>query len=161
MADVAFGNTDDIATIQGVGYSDSSPSGNFAWIWGGPFILSTGGELQSLNAYVSNAGAKFKLALYADNAGEPGALLAVTNELTAAGGERTSGNTTTNPTLSSEASYWIAINCFNTTNLRRKVAAGQKNRYVVANYATAPFPDPPTGTSTYDNYLLEIGRAHV
>lgn len=103
-------------------------------------------RLKSGAAVVRNA----KVAIYADNAGAPGALL---------------GNSVSTPISPgwnliplvayvslSASSYWLASVCdANDATLRK--ASGGTERYVAMTY-TDPFPDPPSGLS-----VLELDQA--
>jgi hypothetical protein len=100
----------------------------------------------------ANAAGNVKVALYADNAGTPGALLQAVNVSTpvVAG-----WNTITIPATAvvSGTNYWLAT-ATNVACLAYQAAPGTLRKYVTVNYATYTFTASPAGgtsaTGFYD-----------
>jgi hypothetical protein len=64
-------------TIGGI---NSSLSQNFQWA-AGPYTVSENGTITQISWYVANTSTSFKLGVFADNGGTPGALIAFTDTI--------------------------------------------------------------------------------
>ena len=98
------------ASLQHVGLDKTSNSGYFTVMstkWEAtPVTLATNGELLELSAYVNGLLLPMKLAIYSDNAGKPGNLLAQTGPLIGGLGWITGPVPSTKLT---PGKYWLAI----------------------------------------------------
>ena len=119
------------------------------YIWADRFIASVTGVMDQFRVKVDGAG-NLKVAVYADDAGEPGVLLNALNTDQAV----TAGwNTISFPdtSLTSGTDYWLAfisdakITC-------RYSSAGKVKRYKVQAYAGYSFQDPAPDMSNLDGY---------
>jgi hypothetical protein len=90
-----------------------------------------------------------KCALYADNAGEPGALITAMNTGQAVTGSGWETLSFTSTPIVNGTVYWLAIQC---------VATGGTIRYKSATYSSFTFPDPAgSGFSSEVEYILIAG----
>lgn len=105
----------------------------------------------------SNGAANVKVAVYADDAGEPGALLGYSASTAIASGWNAVPLTAS--VVLSAGSYWLASICDASGKTLRN-ATGGTERYASMTYANA-FPDPPVGTSSaaYDQAIAGWGWA--
>jgi len=119
------------------------------YIWADKFTASVTGVMDQFRIKVNGAG-NVKVAVYADDAGEPGALLNAVN----AGQAVTAGwNTISFPStqLTSGTGYWLAfitdakITC-------RYTSGGKVKRYKAQAYAGYSFEDPAPDMSNMDGY---------
>jgi len=102
-----------------------------------------------------------KCALYADNAGEPGALITAMNtgQAVTGGGWETLSFTST-PIVNGTV-YWLAIN-IDTDGAVQRIAGSGIIRYKSAAYAGFTFPDPAgTGLTPSAQYDLVAGWGEV
>lgn len=119
------------------------------YIWADKFTASVTGVMDQFRIKVDGSG-NVKVAVYADDAGEPGALLNAVN----AGQAVTAGwNTISFPStqLTSGTDYWLAF----ITDVRitcRYTSAGKVKRYKVQAYAGYSFEDPAPDMSNMDGY---------
>ncbi|MCJ7664203.1 MAG: hypothetical protein MUO24_08155 [Desulfobacterales bacterium] len=99
----------------------------------------------------SDVSGNIKIAIYADNAGQPGALITAMNT-----GQAVSAgwNTLTfaSTPVTSGTFYWMATNYDTTGACQYMDSAGWPFRHKAETYATFTFPDPPTGLSTANAY---------
>ena len=118
-------------------------------------FTAVAGQLNTI--YVKSAGAaNAKVALYADNAGEPGTLLGYSVSKAIVAGWN--AITLITPVVLSAGSYWLSSVCDSSSKTLR-IATGGTARYVAMTY-TDPFPNPPAGTSsgTFDHALCGYGN---
>ncbi|MCD6599709.1 MAG: hypothetical protein J7L19_03970 [Dehalococcoidia bacterium] len=134
-----------------IGEDDHASDGTVdtGYIWADKFTASVTGVMDQFRVKVDGPG-NLKLAVYADDAGEPGTLLNALNT----GQAVTAGwNTITFPdtSLTSGTDYWLAfisdakITC-------RYTSAGKVKRYKVQAYAGYSFEDPAPDMSNLDGY---------
>lgn len=110
-----------------------------------------------------NANGNVKCAIYADSAGEPGALITAMNtgQAVTAGAWRTLNFTSTS--ITSGTYYWLAI-CIDTNGAVQayNVGSGNQQRYKSATYSTFTFPDPAgSGFGSANWYDLVAGWESV
>jgi hypothetical protein len=97
-----------------------------------------------------------KCAIYADSAGEPGALITAMNtgQAVTAGGWRTLNFTPTS--ITSGTYYWLALN-FDVTGAAQYISSGD-GRWKIATYSSFTFPNPAgSGFSSGAYSELEAG----
>lgn len=134
-----------------IGEDDETPDGTVFqdYIWADKFTASVTGAMDQFRIKVDGSG-NVKVAVYADDDGEPGALLNAVN----AGQAVTAGwNTISFPdtSLTSGTAYWLAF----ITDVRitcRYTSAGKVKRYKVQAYAGYSFEDPAPDMSNMDGY---------
>jgi hypothetical protein len=135
-AAIPFGRT------SSAGFNDNS---DWGYLNGSLAPLATGGALNSLSVYVGNTSgtAHLRLALYADNGGSPGTLIAQTNPVTAQVGWNSIYTTTTQAI--SAGNYWIVAQTDDPNTVYR-MASGMSGTNAVG-WAAQPYgPFPPTAT---------------
>jgi hypothetical protein len=110
------------------------------------------GVVEQLRAAISTTCPSVGMALYADDAGSPGALLGITERKACEAGTISFTMTATVP-VSAETAYWIAI--------KTQVTGGMRGTYVLGAAVTlsvahsADFPDPLAGTGAY-NFDIDL-----
>jgi len=98
-----------------------------------------------------------KCAIYADNAGEPGALITGMNTGQAVTGSGWETLSFTPTSITNGVAYWLAV-CFDTNGAITYKAGGGTYRYKAATYSTFTFPSPAgSGFTNYDGYEIEAG----
>jgi hypothetical protein len=125
-----------------------------------PANVPSNGVLQSLSLYARTAGQKFKLALYdaTGEGGKPGALLAQTEEGSAATNNTwVTLNTTTNPTLTAGQSVWIAFVASNLNPVNFRAATGSYICYTLATTGYPTVQNPFPGSFTYAEVVSMYG----
>jgi hypothetical protein len=114
------------------------------------------GQVLSASAYLgSSATGNMRIGLYADNAGEPGALIATTEEkaFSATGsGHREELTFTSPPTTVGGVKYWLACHTDVSVNSRGSDGTNQNDarRLISQSYASG-LPDPFGSSSSYSN----------
>lgn len=156
-----------MATFGNTNVEDTSTSGWQNYPGACKFTLSETAIIQSITLYVNAGYGDIRLAIYDDDAGDPGALQCETaSEATDAGWNTL--NTATNPTLS-PGTYWLAWHIANDgENIRNK--AGTSNQLAYRFHEYGAFPDPFTPEwyadeeySIYSTYTTTIvgGFTHI
>lgn len=108
----------------------------------------------------SGVSGNVKCAIYADSAGEPGALITAMNTGQAVTGGQWNTLTFTSTSITSGTYYWLAV-CVDTVGAIQQIAGGTM-RYKVGAYSTFTFPDPAgTGFTSAAYTYLEAGWASV
>ncbi len=101
-----------------------------------------------------------KCAIYADNAGEPGALITSMNTGQAVTGSGWETLTFTPTSITNGVAYWLAV-CFDTAGAvtYKNSGGGTPYRTKTATYSSFTFPDPAgSGFTSYNNfYDIEAG----
>jgi len=117
------------------------------------FTAVKNGVLTELRHKAYGSG-NMKFAIYADNAGEPGALLTSSASAAVAAG----WNAINFPqwVIEKDANYWLACNSDTLDTIGRFVDATVPIKYKVVTY-TDPFPNPPSGLGTQNWRLLIAG----
>ncbi|MBM4074622.1 MAG: hypothetical protein FJ267_03150, partial [Planctomycetes bacterium] len=138
----AGAGSDGNPALKRVGLDTSGTSSYFSqmsskWI-ATPVTLTTKGEMLELSAYVDGKNLPMKLAIYSNNGGKPGALLAQTPSLTSGLGWMTGKI----PTLQlSPGTYWLAIAFSNDTQRAyRASTSGITTSELSGQSFTAGFP---------------------
>jgi hypothetical protein len=118
----------------------------------GKFTALASGTMNQIQIKITATG-NVKVAIYADNAGEPGSLLNSIGSTAVTVGV----NSITFPdtTIISGTPYWLAFNQ-DTNLLVDGINTGGTSRYATLTY-TNDFPDPPTGLSSYTHLLQLAG----
>jgi hypothetical protein len=114
------------------------------------------GQVLSASAYLgSSASGNTRMALYADNAGEPGALIATTEAK--AFSATTSGHWeeftfTAPPTMVDGVKYWLACHTDASVNSRGSDGSNQNDaRRLISQSYAGGLPDPYGAGSSYSN----------
>ena len=114
------------------------------------------GQVLSASAYLgSSAGGNMRIGLYADNAGEPGALIATTEEKAfsaTSSGHWEELTFSSPPTTLGGARYWLACHSDASVNSRGSDGSNQNDarRMITQSYASG-LPDPFGFGSSYNN----------
>ena len=112
------------------------------------------GTLASIKVHSIYLSGKIKVAIYADNAGSPGALLAAASEASIVSGWNTisiSGSVA----IVSGTYYWLAHNT-DTESLLSAKSSGGTALYKSATYSSFSFPDPAGSGFTGDSYTYFV-----
>jgi hypothetical protein len=135
----SFGNTN-IGTYQD-GNDGHAKSASY-------FICSHTGTITDIFAYVARVGAKGNCAaaIYADNAGSPGALIAATNKAVVGTSFSWVDFKLPSPvSVTSGTGYWLAISSNNALNLNVVVGSGVRVNNGISSWFSNPF-GPVWGT---------------
>ncbi len=115
----------------------------------GPYAPLTSGSLTSLSMYTNVAGVTFKLLIYGDTAGAPGALLGKTGDMTSVTNNWVTANTLAAVALTSGNNYYIGN--MQSTLISSRSDAGNYGWYKNGQtYGTEPNPFP-AGYATETN----------
>ena len=114
------------------------------------------GQVLSASAYLgSSASGNMRIGLYADNAGEPGALIAITEDkafTATSAGYWEELTFTSPPTTVSGARYWLACHTDASVNSRGSDGSNQNDaRRMIAQSYAGSLPDPFGSGSSYSN----------
>jgi hypothetical protein len=135
--------------------ADSSVSGaNYFYLT--KFTAEASGSMTEFRVK-SSASGNAKVAIYADNAGEPGALITAMNtgQAVSGGGWETLSFTST--PITSGTVYWLAF-CMDTNYAIGMNSAGGTLRYKAGTYSTFTFPNPAgTGFSSLAYFGITAG----
>jgi len=121
----------------------------------GKFTAIATGTLSEIKIYALASG-NVKVAIYADNAGEPGALIVANNTGQAVTLNQWNTLTIGSAQITQGTVYWIACNADTSGAITRNTGAGTQ-RYKVATYSGFTFPDP--AGSDFTNQVYEYARA--
>lgn len=117
------------------------------------FTASANGTATKIKVKLNNActaGKKVKVAIYADNAGAPGAMLMGSNELTAPAAGWQEFTLTSSQSITSGTTYWLAVWSDDTNHLEISCDTQTGiSRYKTLTYGT--WPNNPTGMINGDN----------
>jgi hypothetical protein len=146
-------------TIKLIGHSgtgDDNAGGTVNYFYLHKFTAEVTGSLSEIRIK-ADTGGSCKVALYADNAGEPGVRLAKKDASTtvATGWNTIALEASAFVTINTD--YWLAI-AVGTANLLRRVIAGpNQRRYRAETYSSFVFPDPAgSGFTTGTTYTALI-----
>jgi hypothetical protein len=120
----AVGVTDPLET-----FSSHAPD----YLLGNPLMVVDGGDLVSFGMYANATGARGRLALYTDNGGQPGRLIASTGPFTVASGQQTESPTA--PANIQPGNYWI----FGLYDTNAAPGMGTADPYLPVAYYSQPF----------------------
>jgi hypothetical protein len=135
-----------ILGTSSVGGTNSSLTQNFQWA-SGPYTATENGTITEIAWYVASTATSFKLGVFLDNAGTPGALIAVTGITTSGTGWRSGA---ASGQILAGQSYWIGMICNNSHS--SVYSAGTKGiRYVATNFATGLTDPYPAGSTLVAN----------
>lgn len=139
-------------TVKLVGADDIVPDMGMSknYLQGTKFIADASGNMTEFKVR-SNFSCNMKVALYEDNAGEPGALITAMNT----GQAVTDGLNTltfTSTPITVGVTYWLMVNI--DANIGAvKTSTGQQRRYKAAAYSGFSFPNPAgSGFSSQTTY---------
>jgi len=149
-------------TVKLVGADDIATD---SWCTGIYFYLCTftavaSGSMTGFRVKSTLAG-NVKCALYADNAGEPGALITAMNTGQAVTAGQWNTLSFTSTPITNGVTYWLAVNTQGSPDYQQvlaKTGATAYTRYKAVTYSTFTFPDPAgTGFSSWNGYLMTAG----
>jgi hypothetical protein len=140
--------------IKLVGADDASGPNE----WANYFILTkftavASGDMTEFRVKSAVSG-YVKCALYADNSGEPGALITAMNTGQAVSGGGWEALSFTSTPITQGTVYWLAIN-ISINGAVQYVGSGGVTRYKAATYSTFTFPDP-AGSGFSSNAAVEL-----
>ena len=153
LAGGAFGQTQAGSSLDtgGAGYLDVS----------GPYTVAGPVSVGKLSAYVAGGASvsEFRGVIYADNGGQPGALVGVTPEVTIAAGRAVGwvDLTFTTPVSIGAGSFWLGYWYADSNSRHYFVGQAGAERFVRATYASsssppATFGAAATSSSSYSVY---------
>jgi len=146
--------------IFGYDKKGGSSTRNNTYLKGSKFLCPDNGVAESITVYImqySSETPKIKCAIYKDNNGYPGELVAVTEEwiLTSGWDDWKSFNITSGGQLTTNTYYWLIV--WSNRNYWLYYSSGETNQSVYKLKAyTGDFPDPFPSGGTYQNYVYSI-----
>jgi len=134
--------------------TDYTLTGKDSRFWCNPFVASKSGNVTEIRCRSSDTSGHYKAAIYADNAGAPGALIQANNvEVNAVNGWAVLTLSTPAPVVSG-TTYWLAMASDATTSIYYVAGGTRKGKAIT--FSTFAFPDPAgTGFDT-DSYTHAI-----
>ncbi|HRU38576.1 MAG TPA: hypothetical protein P5511_01765, partial [Candidatus Goldiibacteriota bacterium] len=147
-------------------YAGSQSTGNTNAFLDGNFIGATRYQMHE-NGYVFNMsayvpvinGGNIRMAVYADNAGEPGNIIFQTGEITAVTGWNTAD--INNPVHLEKGRYWLAVQVSNTgTAVDADSSAGLSSRTFAMAYSAFP-GSLPAGNSTTNCFTIKAAYCPI
>ncbi len=126
---------------------------NGNWI-GISFTALSNSTVNRINLYVSNASGNARLGLYSSSSGEPGDLLAQTDEISLNNGWN-SGTLDSSQSLISGETYWLAFEVNSSATTLHYNSVPGRQRYKSYSYGSLPSPAPINcfiGTGIYSIY---------
>ena len=128
------------------------------------YIPDVNMQLNSISTvtYQTASGANYQCAIYADNSGAPGNLIASTSTNTGINSYTPTSSAFASPvSLTGGTAYWLAFNCDSYLNLMAPGAGnGTNNAYAQSQSYSSGFPSTAGSLSSGQNNI-QIGRAHV
>jgi len=143
-----------------VGFDDIGVGGNVQdYFVLNKYTAVASGNMTEFKVY-SLANGNAKVALYADNSGEPGTLITAMNTGQAVTADQWNALTFTSTAITDETDYWLAFNIDTTGAVSYSGDTGSVRRYKSVAYSGFSFPNPAgTGFSgdTYDTCVAGWG----
>lgn len=130
-----------------------------AWINAARFPATFTLTATTMSAKVAAISGRYKCAIYADNGGQPGRLLATTSEVTNPGTGWQTFPLAASLTLAAGSNYWLAI--WSDASGARVFHSGSGGtlRWARANYGAWPNPVTTTGGNSYNYCIYASGSS--